>query len=156
MDAGLVEAMLDRELQTQMCGVELTLQRVERFVSAGAVDFDNKEREVAETEAIEFDSSGWVRLESGSYLVTFNEIVSLPPDVSAIARPRSSLLRSGALLGTALWDPGYRGRGQSLLVVYNPCGLRLKKDARLLQLIFIPLSSSASKVYAGDYQGENL
>ena len=28
---GLVESMIDPETQTQMCGVELTLQKIERF-----------------------------------------------------------------------------------------------------------------------------
>jgi len=153
---GLVESMLDPELQEQMCGVEMTLQRIECFESSGAVDFDNSQREVAKTREMDFDRTGWVSLGPGAYLVTFNEIVSIPPDVTAIARPRSSLLRSGAALVTALWDPGYRGRSQSLLVVYNPHGLRLQKNARLLQLIFLKLTGSARKVYSGAYQGENI
>jgi dUTP pyrophosphatase len=152
----LVESMIDPETQTQMCGVELTLQRVERFISAGALAYDNKERKLPVTKEIEFDGSGWVDLEQGSYLVTFNEIVSIPRNVAALARSRSSLLRSGATLETALWDPGYRGRSQSLLVVYNTAGLRLKKNARLLQLVFMRLGSNAEKNYTGKYQGENI
>ena len=152
----LVESMIDPEMQTQMCGVELTLQRVERFISAGVLAYDNKERKLPETKEVDFDGSGWVDLDQGSYLVTFNEIVSIPGDVAAFARSRSSLLRSGATLETALWDPGYRGRSQSLLVVYNPAGLRLKKNARLLQLVFMRLDGDAEKTYAGAYQGENI
>ncbi len=152
----LVESMIDPETQTQMCGVELTLQRVERFISAGALAYDNKERKLPMTKEVEFDGSGWVDLEQGSYLVTFNEIVSIPRNVAALARSRSSLLRSGATLETALWDPGYRGRSQSLLVVYNTAGLRLKKNARLLQLVFMRLGSNAEKNYTGTYQGENI
>lgn len=152
----LVESMIDPETQTQMCGVELTLQRVERFISAGALAYDNKERRLPETENVDFDGSGWVDLEQGSYLVTFNEIVNIPRDVAAFARSRSSLLRSGATLETALWDPGYRGRSQSLLVVYNRTGLRLKKNARLLQLVFMRLDGDAEKTYSGAYQGENI
>ena len=130
---GLVESMIDPETQTQMSGVELTLQKIERFNSAGAVAFDNKERKLPETEPLNFDEMGWIELPAGSYLVTFNEIVNIPKDVAAIARARSTLLRCGATLETALWDPGYRGRSQSLLVVYNPQGLKLKKDARSVQ-----------------------
>jgi len=153
---GLVEAMIDPDTQTQMCGMELTVQKIKRFVSAGALAFDNKERELPKTEPIDFDKSGWADLEKGAYLVVFNEIVKIPGDVAALARPRSSLLRSGATLETALWDPGYRGRSQSLLVVYNPFGLRLKKNARLMQLVFLRLDHVAEKVYAGKYQEENI
>jgi len=152
----LVESMIDPETQTQMCGVELTLQRVERFISAGALGYDNKERKLPETKEIEFDESEWVYLGQGSYLVTFNEIVTIPRNVTALARSRSSLLRSGATLETALWDPGYRGRSQSLLVVHNIAGLRLKKNARLLQLVFMHLANDAERTYTGIYQGENI
>jgi len=113
-------------------------------------------RKVSKTEAIPFDDAGWVRLGPGPYLVTFNEAVSIPKDIAALARPRSSLLRSGATVETALWDPGYRGRSQSLLVVFNPGGLRLKRDARLIQLAFYRLSATAEKGYEGVYQNENL
>ena len=153
---GLVESMIDPETQTQMCGMELTLQKIERFISAGAVAFDNKERKLPETELVGFDEMGWIDLPAGAYLVTFNEVVNIPGDVAAIARARSTLLRSGATLETALWDPGYRGRSQSLLVVYNPLGLKLKKNARLMQLVFLRLEKKAEKLYSGKYQGENI
>jgi dUTP pyrophosphatase len=152
----LLESMIDPETQTQMCGMEMTLQKIERFTSAGAVAFDNIERELPRTEPMDFDPSGWIDLAAGAYLVTFNEIVNIPRDAAALARARSTLLRCGASLETALWDPGYRGRSQSLLVVYNPNGLRLKKNARLMQLVFLRLEKEAEKVYSGKYQGENI
>jgi dUTP pyrophosphatase len=152
----LVESMVDPKTQTQMCGVELTLKKVESFSSAGALAYDNKERKLPETKEVKFDETGWVKLSQGSYIVTFNEIVRIPINVAALGRARSSLLRSGATLETALWDPGYTGRSQSLLVVYNPNGLSLKKDARLLQLVFMRLEKDAEKAYTGIYQGENI
>lgn len=154
--AGLVESMIDPKMQTQMCGIELTLQRVERFASEGSLAYDNKERRLPETDEMKFDESGGIVLEMGAYIVTFNEIVNVPKDMAALARPRSSLLRMGAAMETALWDPGYRGRSQSLLVVHNPHGLRLKRNARLMQLVFFRLGRNAEKVYQGRYQGENI
>jgi len=151
-----VQSMIDAKTQTQMCGMELTLQKIECFSTAGAVAFDNSERELPETLPVEFDKDGWAFLPAGSYLVTFNEIVSIPRDAAALARARSTLLRCGATLETALWDPGYRGRSQSLLVVFNSHGLRLKKNARLMQLIFLRLEDEAENVYEGRYQGENI
>ena len=153
---GLVEAMIDPEMQTQMCAVELTLKKIEAFKTAGALALDNKERILPETEEIFFDGSDWADLQPGAYLVTFNEIVDIPRDVAALARPRSTLLRCGASLETALWDPGYRGRSQSLLVVHNQSGLRLKRNARLMQLVFMRLDRAAEKAYSGIYQGENI
>ena len=73
----------------------------------------------------------------------------------ALARPRSSLLRCGVTVGTAVWDAGYSGRSQSLLVVYNRQGVRLQKNARIIQLIFLRLTGE-TKGYQGVYQGENI
>jgi dUTP pyrophosphatase len=152
----MVESAIDPQVQTQMCGMELTLQKIEEFRSQGAIAYDNSERKLPATQELKFGEAGWIDLQPGSYLITFNEVVNIPRDVAALARPRSSLLRCGASLETALWDPGYRGRSQSLLVVHNPSGIRLKKNARLLQLVFMRLDHQAEKVYSGIYQEENI
>jgi dUTP pyrophosphatase len=152
----MLESAIDPQVQTQMCGVELTLQKIEEFRSQGAIAYDNSERKLPAIQELKFGETDWIDLQPGSYLVTFNEIVNIPRDMAALARPRSSLLRCGASLETALWDPGYRGRSQSLLVVHNPSGIRLKKNARLLQLVFMRLDHQAEKVYSGIYQGENV
>jgi dUTP pyrophosphatase len=72
----------------------------------------------------------------------------------ALGLSRSSLLRCGASLHTAVWDAGYSGRSESLLVVHNPAGLDLEKNARVLQLVFSKLTGK-SEGYNGIYQGEN-
>jgi len=43
-----------------------------------------------------------------------------------------------------------------LLVVYNPLGFRLHRNARLLQLVFFYTSGGVGKGYSGQYQNENL
>lgn len=93
-----LESFADRDIQAQICGVDLTARSIERFVSSGSIDLDNSERRVAETEAVQFGGDEWVFLEQGAYLVTFNEIVKVPLDMMAFALPRSSLLRCGATL----------------------------------------------------------
>ena len=42
-----------------------------------------------------------------------------------------------------------------MLVVYNPAGFRLKKDARIMQLLFYTLDGKIEKGYSGVYQNEN-
>ena len=102
-----------------------------------------------------FDGLGAIELIPGTYLITYNEIVHLPKNIMALGRPRSSLLRCGVTIGTAVWDAGYEGRSQSLLVVYNSRGVRLEKNARIMQLVFLELTGS-SEGYNGIYQGENI
>ena len=155
-DPPLVEDLVDVEAQIQMNGVDFTLREVSRFGDEpGAIDFDNSERRTPETLPLEPDGDGWWSLGPGPYWVVYNEVVNIPPDMFGMARTRSSLLRSGAHIGTALWDSGYSGRSGSVLVVHNPAGLRLKRNARVLQLIFYALDAPAAKTYAGQYQNEN-
>lgn len=140
--------------QFQPAGVDVTLKKALKFSSLGKIDFDNSERKVSETTELPFED-GWVHLSPGSYKVIFNEYVKVPADAAAVCFPRSSLLRSGITLECAVWDPGYEGRSEALLVVSNPHGARLKENAKIGQLVFIMLSGPAGETYQGVYKGEN-
>jgi len=151
----LLENAIDIETQIQPNGLELTLKEVKTYEGVGAVDFDNSGRKLPEAKTLEFGSDGWIHLPQGIYKVLFNEIVNIPMNLAAIAKPRSTLIRCGATLETAVWDAGYRGRSESMLVVYNTEGFKLKKDARIMQLLFYTLDAEVEKGYSGVYQNEN-
>jgi len=91
----LVEQMIDPAVQTQPNGVEMTLQSVHSLQGPGSVAFDNSERQLPDTEPLEFDSDGWLHLGPGIYKIIYNEVVNIPDGLAAIARARSSLLRCG-------------------------------------------------------------
>lgn len=152
----LVEHMIDPDIQIQPNGIELTLHRIELHENSGAIAFDNSERKLPQTTNLDFDSEGWLHLPKGSYKIMFNEIVNIPKNIAATAKPRSSLLRCGATVETAVWDAGYSGRSESLLVVYNENGFKIKKNARVLQLLFFRLGEEVRKGYSGVYQNENI
>ena len=42
-----------------------------------------------------------------------------------------------------------------MLVVYNPAGFKLKKNARIMQLLFYTLNTEVEEGYSGVYQNEN-
>lgn len=151
IEAGMVTGIRDLSTQLTPNGIDLTLKKVEAFSDGGCVDFTNEKRNLSETEKIPF-TNGWVCLPQGAYKVTFNEIVSIPEDMIALARPRSSLLRCGATIESAVWDAGFCGVSISLLLVFNPCGISLQENARLMQLFFVKMSKKASKTYQGIYQ----
>ncbi len=151
----LVEGYIDLEEQVQPNGVDLTLREVALLQSSGRITARNDQRLVSDLSPLVFDGLGYIDLVPGAYIITYNEVVHLPKDIMALGRPRSSLLRCGVTVGTAAWDAGYEGRSQSLLVVYNPLGFRLQKNARVIQLIFMRLSQK-TEGYKGAYQGENI
>jgi dUTP pyrophosphatase len=151
----LVEGCPDIEKQLQPNGIDLTLRDIALLQSPGRIAVEDSQRQVSALAPLVFDGSGFIDLIPAAYIITYNEVVHLPEDIMALGRPRSSLLRCGVTLGTAVWDAGYSGRSQSLLVVYNPQGFRLQKNARVAQLIFMRLSQK-TEGYQGAYQGENI
>lgn len=151
----LVEGLITSEEQFQPNGIDLTLRDIALFQSPGKITASNSQRVVSDLSPLMFDGLGFIHLAPGIYSITYNEIVHLPKNIMALATPRSSLLRCGVTVNTAVWDAGYSGRSQSLLVVYNSQGFQLQKNARIVQLVFFRLSSD-TQGYQGTYQNENV
>lgn len=150
----LVEGAVDLAVQVQPNGIDLTLRDVAAYAGAGEVDFSNERRVLPKVEPLPYTKDE-IALPPGPYMVTFNEVVNIPNDIAALGRTRSTLLRCGVALHTAVWDSGYSGRSQSLMTVYNPNGIVLSRNARIMQLVFFRLDQPAVEGYSGRYQGEN-
>ena len=151
----LVEGWINLEEQVQANGFDLTLRDVALMQSAGTIAAANSQRVLSGLAPLPFGANDLLDLAAGIYMITYNEIVHLPKNIMALGRPRSSLLRCGVNVGTAVWDAGYEGRSQSLLMVHNPRGFRVQKNARLTQLVFMTLTGE-SEGYKGIYQRENI
>lgn len=154
-DVPLVSDYFDLEMQLQPNGFDLRLASVQRHLGAGTIGIDNADRVLPELELVPVDNAGFVFLTPGPYHIAYAETVSLPADLMALGRPRSSLTRSGVAIHTAVWDAGYSGQSTSLLVVNNADGFRVQIGARVAQLVFIRLSRATLRGYEGIYQGEN-
>jgi dUTP pyrophosphatase len=151
-----VSGFLSLDEQLQPNGFDLSLAEIGGFAGAASIGRSNAQRALAAVETLPFAEDGWVALPPGSYQLVFNEVVDLPNDLMALGRPRSSLCRSGATVFTAVWDAGYRGRSTALLTVFNPEGMRIQRDARLVQLVFLTLVSPTERGYEGIYQNERV
>jgi len=151
-DPPLVEGL---DLQVQPNGIDLRVDRVQRLTSPGLLGEADNVREPAAREDVQADKDGWWDLHRGAYVITYQEKVNLPTDIMAMARPRSTLLRSGVAIHAAVWDAGYSGRGEGLLSVLNARGYRLQRGARVLQLVFFRLAAPTAEGYRGRYHGEN-
>ena len=151
----MVEGCINLEEQLQPNGIDLTLREVAMLQSPGKVAASNSQRVVSSLSPLVFDGLGFIQLAPGIYSITYNEVVHLPQNIMALATPRSSLLRCGVTVNTAVWDAGYSGRSQSLLVVYHPQGFQLQRDARVIQLVFFRLTDR-TQGYQGIYQKESI
>ena len=153
-DPPLVDGLADPEAQIQPNGVDLRLDGVWALDGPGRIGETNDDRLIPERREVR-PVDGWYTLGPGPYVIRLAETVTLPRDLMAFGRPRSSLGRCGVAIHTAVWDAGYSGRSEALLVVYNPAGFRVRRGARVLQLVFVGLDAPTHP-YAGRYQGENV
>ena len=149
----LASGLSDPDLQIQPHGLDVRLESVWRPTAAGRVGLT--EREVPPRAPLPFQEDGWQTLLPGGYVVRLCETVCLPKDIMALGFARSSLLRSGCGLLSAVWDAGYHGRSEVLLLVTNPVGFRVERGARIAQLVFFRLPTPTLG-YRGAFQGENV
>ncbi len=153
----LIEGYINLEIQLTPNGFDLTAGQIFKFDTCGKLDFSNSERVIPKGKEVipkknePGDKFGWWHLEAGAYKVRTNEVVNLPNDLMAIAFPRSSLLRMGAYVHNGIWDAGFRGRSEFILVVGNPSGIKIKQNARLIQITFSKIAQTRQS-YQGIYQ----
>ncbi|HOW42035.1 MAG TPA: deoxyuridine 5'-triphosphate nucleotidohydrolase [Candidatus Omnitrophota bacterium] len=153
----LVSDYIDLDTQVTPNGFDLTVAQVHAFEGGGALDFSNKERRLPATRQLAAekrdagDACGWWTLPAGAYKIVTNETVRLPKDLIGIAFARSSLLRMGAFTQTGVWDAGFQGKSEFILLISNPQGMRLKQNARVVQLLFTHITET-EQGYNGIYQ----
>ncbi len=171
----LITGYIDVEAQLTPNGFDFTVGGIFEFVGSGALDFSNKERAIPQVSSVrkfrrgmdgafsngvkeiclrkedKQNELGWWNLKTGIYKIRTNESINLPNDLVAFAFPRSSLLRMGVFTQTAVWDAGFRGKSEFVLMVENPWGLRLKQNARIIQIIFMRINKT-DLGYQGIYQ----
>ncbi len=138
-------------------GLKLTLGEVYEFDGEGFLGAGGERRlpDYMLVEPFEEDGRLVYRLPPGAYLVRYREVVRVPVGFVAFAYPRSTLLRMGASLHSAVWDSGYEGRGVGLLVVHNRSGIVIEEGAHIAQLVYLPVIGEPP-AYRGAYQGEGL
>lgn len=135
-------------------GMKLHLDKVFSFIDRGGLYSNSKK--LSNVSEIIPNEEGIYILAPGGYRIRYREIVKVPENAIAIAIPRSTLLRIGATIHTAVWDPGYEGRGEGLLVVFNNHGVEIEHGAQIAQLVFISLDRITKYVYRGSYFRENI
>ncbi|HXQ92200.1 MAG TPA: hypothetical protein VN739_04280 [Nitrososphaerales archaeon] len=149
----LVRKVIDADSgeQKQPAGFDVTVSNIHSFPQTrfvlGITKGDNSTlREVPIVDGSYYD------LEPGAYFVELNEITTIPSDAIGILLPRSTLLRNGLDVRTALFDPGYSGQPKVMLVCHRP--VRIQKFSRIGQLVILKSDREFSQKYAGRYQGE--
>lgn len=153
----LISEYINLEKQLTPNGFDITVSKIFEYDSTGELDFSNSERVIPKCREIipakkkEEDKYGWWDLKKGAYKILTNEEIHMPNDLIAIAFTRSSLLRMGAFTQNGVWDAGFFGRSEFILVVENNFGIKIKQNARIIQLVFQKISE-VEEGYKGIHQ----
>jgi len=135
--------------QPQPNGVDLRVAAIFRPRTHGHIG--ETETHIGDREPVG-PTDGTYRLDPGGYIIRYREEIAIPEGHLGVLYPRSSLLRNGAMINTAVWDSGYRGRGEGLLDVTAP--LTIDEGARVAELVLAEAEHDGR--YDGQYQDEHL
>ena len=137
--AGLLSGATHLPKQVEPKSVLLTASQILRFTSSGEVDFGGSEYKEAETEPVEpakrasDDKYGWWDLAGGTYVLVLNEEVAIPQGCVGLLLPSSKITRSGASHAVQVLPDVSEDLRVTLFV--PQCGIRIKQNARVSQLI---------------------
>ena len=84
------------------------------------------------------------------YIAVVQNKVEIPLDILQLYFPRSSLLRAGVDVRTAVGDPGFKGHLSFLIINHNDTPFFIKKGERFAQMVCIKLDGETDG-YDGDY-----
>ncbi|WP_423792523.1 deoxyuridine 5'-triphosphate nucleotidohydrolase [Methanocaldococcus indicus] len=137
--------------QVQQCGVDLRVWKIFEIEDGGEIDFTNEKRKLPNyKEIFNSEKDDYILLKRGEYLVKVYDYLKIPQNVAGFVYPRSSLLRMGATIYSAVHDPGYEGYPEYLLKVYRD--IKIHKFARICQIVFVRCEKS--NIYNGIYKGK--
>lgn len=97
---------------------------------------------------------GWAFKPNKPYILEVQDPIEIDKNSMQTYYPRSTLLRSGCTLHTAVGDAGYCGKLSFLFINHSNEAFVLEKGVRFAQLVDSELKGSGLKTYDGDYQND--
>lgn len=138
LDKGIVtfpNELYDNETVVQPNGIDLRVDKV--FYLAGTVTLPRDKKiqtnRLTVSEIPLKDGAFELIYPEGNYLVDFREDCSMKDGFCGIIIPRSSLLRTGIFVTSALWDTGFHGRLGASIRIRNK--IKIQHGAALAQLV---------------------
>lgn len=99
------------------------------------------------------DIEGWYLLPRECYILEVDRKIKIDEHSAQLYRPRSTLLRCGVTLHTAVGDSGYNGSLSFLCINHTNRPFFLQEGVRFAQLIDFEVKEN-SLTYDGDYQND--
>lgn len=142
------------ESMIQMHALDIRIDKVQYISGCAEIPKDGKTvqaNKADNTPLIGPDGRDYWHLFPGVYSFDAFQSVSMADGEAGWLVPRSSLTRNGVDVRSALYDAGYQGGVNGIIVVHNPGGIKIERGARIAQ--FVIVKAETAKLYDGQYQG---
>lgn len=155
MSAKTVVSPVDEDM-IQMHALDIRIDRLYRITSGffvpeeGKTSQSNKEEQLPVVETVMPPREVFI-LMPGVYSFDAVQTVEMAEGEAGWLVPRSSMTRNGVDVRSALYDAGYKGGINGIIVVHNPHGCSIERNARIAQ--FVIAKAETAKLYDGQYQG---
>lgn len=144
VEQALVNVSFGKKAQN---GFDISLKEVKCLVGAGIIHKDKTD--VPTYKTVSCNPEGYYDLQKGVYSITFNEGGSIPQNSCGWIKTRSSLIRSGCIIESGLYDTGFSCEDfGAVLFVFNP--IIIEQNARVAQ--FLLFDAEEAELYEGQFQ----
>jgi len=132
-------------------GYDLTLKAVNKV--NGGIVMKNKTTVLPYDEvmpSLNEDGKFIYKLEPGTYSLTFEQGCELDEHHTAFIRHRSSVLRSGGVITSGVYDPGFKVDEMGAMLIATEI-IVIEKGSRVAQIIM--MENETASLYDGQFQG---
>ena len=137
-------------------GIDLSVCKVEQVNAGSEVYLDGTKIDGSayhEVPLIEENGKEVWDLQKAVYSLTFNEGIKVPVDCAAKVTHRSSLYRTGNIIESPWWDPGFYCDQMNSTMIVNSV-IIIEKNARVAQIAFWRVEE-VGETYNGQWKGLN-
>ncbi len=135
------DGLISAKKQQGECSLDLTVNTISLIDLGGSLDFGGSEYQEASASLLEPEKKtpdepyGWWNLNTGDYLIRFNETIKIPSNGLILIFPHDRLLAAGASHAPLALE----NLSQSVCVPIHvgPAGLKIKQNARVSKAVVL-------------------
>lgn len=141
------------EKRIQSTGIDITVGDIFKLKGTPFVKDKNYDKgERSEIKVVENpEGPNYYHLKEGRHIIVYDEKIKIPESHVGYVFPRSRLMRCGAFLCSAMWDPGYEGIGEGLLLNKE---MKIEENCGIGKLGII--EADTDDKYSGTHQEERI
>lgn len=134
------KGIIHKETQNHTFSLDLTVNKIQRFMEGGALDFGGSEFKAAVSKTLDpekrnpDDDYGWWELDQGTYRAEFNESLQHREDTLTILSPHEHAHQAGIIINTNVITEETDIEQLGINFQVSSAGCSIKENARFATL----------------------